>query len=614
MKSLYAERYHVDPVPTLQMSQESRLVTPRNKNHVNDANAVDDHDIEIKNGMIDDLSLSSRSSDSRPTPKIELAVPSPCVQDLLEIWTFFNVFLEVLILDSFTLDDFCDALIGQDNCELIDELFCSLLRVFSEARVLPGVTQKPIEQESDRPAGSTTGDLQNRSWDTVAQEHAWRGDFFQKQFSNDRYRGIILGLLDEWSREGSDFADTICNSSSTGSMDIEAIPDKFQQLSSENKINILKHLIEHIWRLPLIREYIEECMNHLTQLRKDRADTAKVRRLHSDAIYRLKLSRREQALASINPSEKPKAATIKNVDHGRKAQTLQPSDSSDLSEDDEMPHAIVSTTRSRASALSRVARVRADDEMSDTTDDYSRSVDREDSMARFSSHALSTEKDFEMAIAKHRRAVIRADDKIAKIEAEFRESDAQRLRKLGEDRFYNAYYWLEASGMPIFGLPNCSTSHAGFSTGRIFVQGPSQYRLEELRHRYSGRLSELEARRRKEEGSSTMLPDDQAWGYYDSPKELEGLLAWLNPKGEREFKLKSNIESRLENIVSGMENRMTYLAGGFVPERRSKRTHIADDLARYQCWRNTMARNMFGAPHSGERKVRGIAISKKRKR
>jgi len=52
------------------------------------------------------------------------------------------------------------------------------------------------------------------------------------------------------------------------------------------------------------------------------------------------------------------------------------------------------------------------------------------------------------------------------------------------------------------------------------------------------------SRKEREEGQ-TILYDECQWGYYDDQEGVEGLIAWLNPKGVREAKL-TNSSSRAE--------------------------------------------------------------------
>jgi hypothetical protein len=67
-----------------------------------------------------------------------------------------------------------------------------------------------------------------------------------------------------------------------------------------------------------------------------------------------------------------------------------------------------------------------------------------------------------------------------------------------------------------------------------------------------------------------VLYDECQWGYYDDVEGVEGLLAWLNPKGAREAKLRQAILSRKESMYKLMEARdkvpppATYGYGGNV--------------------------------------------------
>ena len=64
------------------------------------------------------------------------------------------------------------------------------------------------------------------------------------------------------------------------------------------------------------------------------------------------------------------------------------------------------------------------------------------------------------------------DEKIIEFTNDLRETDCQRSKCLGRDRFCNRYWWFERNGMPFGGVPNTSTAEYGYASGRIWVQGP----------------------------------------------------------------------------------------------------------------------------------------------
>src|SRR5690606_9261820 len=94
---------------------------------------------------IEDLDIPSKS-DMMPRPKLHFitdassALASKSITSelnesathaLLETWVFLNVYCEPFMLDSFTMDDYLDAILfrfDDVDCELFVEIHCSLLK------------------------------------------------------------------------------------------------------------------------------------------------------------------------------------------------------------------------------------------------------------------------------------------------------------------------------------------------------------------------------------------------------------------------------------------------------------------------------------------------------
>lgn len=63
----------------------------------------------------------------KPVFHFDKLYPSDLTEVSLEVWTFINVYKEVLVLDSFTYDDFIDALRYEGESDLLNEIHCALL-------------------------------------------------------------------------------------------------------------------------------------------------------------------------------------------------------------------------------------------------------------------------------------------------------------------------------------------------------------------------------------------------------------------------------------------------------------------------------------------------------
>ena len=114
-------------------------------------------------------------------------------------------------------------------------------------------------------------------------------------------------------------------------------------------------------------------------------------------------------------------------------------------------------------------------------------------------------------LAEHRRLdeeVNKLERRLEGIERQFRQLlGAIRVKPLGRDRFYNRIWWFDGMG---------STSLIGsggsvqYGTGRIFLQGPSEFDIEVLERREG----DVRARRLEEEGEDGMLGVGE-WAVYD---------------------------------------------------------------------------------------------------
>lgn len=115
------------------------------------------------------------------------------------------------------------------------------------------------------------------------------------------------------------------------------------------------------------------------------------------------------------------------------------------------------------------------------------------------------------AIAEHRRLdeeVNKLERRLEGIEREFRKLlGAVRVKALGRDRFYNRLWWFDGMGSAsLIG----SGGTVQYGTGRIFIQGPSEFDVEVIQRREE----DIRARRMSEEGEEGMLGVGE-WAVYD---------------------------------------------------------------------------------------------------
>jgi hypothetical protein len=215
------------------------------------------------------------------------------------------------------------------------------------------------------------------------------------------------------------------------------------------------------------------------------------------------------------------------------------------------------------------------------------------------------------------------EEQILDLNNDLRETDCQRTKCLGRDRFCNRYYWFERNGMPFGGVPRTSTAHYGYANARLWVQGadaderagfidlPAAEQAEYLAH---FGFTVLE-RQQREEGGTSLL-DPSQWGYFDTEDEVDALIGWLDERGVRERVLRKELLAWRDVIVECMDKLRTHRegeeerAGGDTPKTRvSTRTkmYVDMDATRWTClaWRNSMAIEELGVRHGDGVKRRG---------
>lgn len=205
------------------------------------------------------------------------------------------------------------------------------------------------------------------------------------------------------------------------------------------------------------------------------------------------------------------------------------------------------------------------------------------------------------------------EQKIDTVDNDLREADCSRTRCLGKDRFCNRYWWFERNAMPYAGMPNSSTSEAQYANGRLWVQGPDEMERagfidvsDAQRKEYQKEFQMTPAERKKiEEGTSVVSA--RHWGYYDDGESVGQLIDWLDARGNRELRLKKELQLCHDQIVKYMKCRQEYLdqvaeraESEDAPAKRvttRKKTYVDDRKHRCLRWRNTMALSENGHLH-----------------
>lgn len=241
-------------------------------------------------------------------------------------------------------------------------------------------------------------------------------------------------------------------------------------------------------------------------------------------------------------------------------------------------------------------------------------------------------------IEKTKEEIREAEDGIADCNNDLRETDCQRTKCLGRDRFCNRYYWFERNGMPFGGLPNTSTADYGYANGRIWIQGPDAMEREgfiELPPQEQQLYKELHGMtvldRKKEEEGPTHLNDATEWAYIDTPEALDQLIHWLDERGNREKPLRKELQLWRDVMVECMQKMRAHLDdveakkkgsvnGDGVPDTGTRvstrtKTYVDLDSTQWMClkWHNTQAEEHIGRLHSEgniKKQKKGVAAKK----
>ena len=253
------------------------------------------------------------------------------VGSLLETWNTLNVYCQVFTLDSFTFDDYLDALAENSDsflqCELLNEVHCAVLKKLvndvndrngqvqiqlpdqldsetssSDSSESEERTPTPEPEASKPPARSTrssllrseavelqqaTNDLtiaDTKTNQAMEMDHHirgvdWKTRLRKRDFEQGGWVIIIVGFLNQLARNPR-YTST-CNDllDKLAPLDkppiLETACEQYQALDINRRASILQIMCTKSLETKAIREYMEECSIQMTQHRKERNDKRK---------------------------------------------------------------------------------------------------------------------------------------------------------------------------------------------------------------------------------------------------------------------------------------------------------------------------------------------------
>ncbi|OJD18642.1 hypothetical protein AJ78_01338 [Emergomyces pasteurianus Ep9510] len=583
------------------------------------------------------------------------------VGPLLETWNTLNVYCEVLQLDSFTFDDFTEAmqLSSHDvTCELFVEIHCAVLKTLvNDEKDQDGAIQISLpalpdeeseveesgeeeEEESEEPEREQTPprrttrssyakaeaenlkrQLESRSRSGTAEvqvhraaemfgEYGWIDRLRKRDFKRGGWELVMVGLLHRMSYRPR--LQKSCDEILAHLAPLEREPtqvtaqEQYVTLDVNLRVKALQIICMLLLETKAIKNYLEECSNQMTEFRKEKIDYQRARKVCLEEIRRLH-EERKQLQPENPPSPVPELEELADV----KMSGLDDDSEAAGDTDDEDPHPGRSLRRGADRAAERKRRQEEERE-------------RKEQAAKVPKGS----KQYQRVLKKidEEKAKIKSyEEQIAVLDNDLREADCPRTRVLGKDRFWNRYYWFERNAMPYEGLPTSSTASANYANGRLWIQGPDDMEREgfidlpdEENEKYIQRFNMTVRQRKELEEGPTGVSNALEWGYFDDPESLDQLIRWLDSRGIREAKLRKELQLYRDSIAKYMRNRAEYIGNTAdgkkgaesdeeatetaAPTRMSTRTKSSGDgelSARYRClkWKNGTALRENGHLH-----------------
>ena len=518
---------------------------------------------------------------------------------LLETWTTLNAYCEVFQLDSFTLDDFVEAMqfsSTDSECELLTEIHCAVLKRLVNGEndqngsiqiSLPDFPQDDDEeedesQESSRiptpspepesPPRRTTRSSLNKQLDPprsrsataerkvhrageMFTEYTWLQRLRKRDFKNGGWQMILVGLLHHLSSKPTlrDTCDSIL--AFLAPLDADPVQDtvllQYTVMDVNLRVNALQIITMLTMETKAIKLYLEQCAAQMTEYRKEKIEYQRARKAHMEELRKLHEERKILAPEAKSPSPPPELKADENGD----IEMTNEIEDSEADSDDEDPLSGHSLRRGHDRAAERKRKREEEQDRKERAEAAKKT--------KGTREYLKTLK----RIEEEQQKIRDMEAKILEMDIKLRRTDKPRIRILGRDRFWNRYLWFERNAMPFEGTPESSTAYAGYSNGRLWVQGPDDMEREGFidvpppqQKAYSHNFGITPLTRKSQEEGFTSVFDAYQWGYIDDAEALDELIAWLDTRGIRETKLRKELLAQKDLIAKYMHNRADYLA------------------------------------------------------
>lgn len=459
---------------------------------------------------------------------------------LLESWNTLNVYCQIFKLDSFTFDDFVEALLlsSEDvDCELLIEAHCAALKILVSSEAdggkihiqLPDMDEDSDEEESGaeasappspspepepKPKGrATRSSLAKAEAEAIRVEpepvkeptpelkfshkaaemqveNGWVERLRKRDFKNGGWQCIIVGLLHQLSKRPNQFETCEVLLKELAPLNMDATPEtarlQYAKLDINLRIQVLQLICILTAETKAIRAYMEECSEQMTVYRKKKIDWQRKRKAWSVIAWIVSTF----IMLTWNSIE-----DLRLLNEDRKMQLPANMPQSPAHEATQAQEDV-----SMLDVTAAGAHDSTEDDIMDTDDGphqgrslrrgTDRVVDRkrkreseQEKREKAEAEAKLPKQSKEFTkllkdIQKKQEEIRGIEAEIATIDNDLREADCPRTRALGKDRYWCRYYWLERNGMPYGGLGTSSTADAKYANGRLWVQGPDDLERE----------------------------------------------------------------------------------------------------------------------------------------
>lgn len=275
----------------------------------------------------------SANGDSKDGGALHDAIEMDSVGLLLETWDTLNVYCEIFKLDSFTFDDFVEAMCvasEQVPVQLIEEVHCSVLKILVDSEADGGkvritlpeieeedsdeedeedaITAEPTPEPEPKPTGRATRsslakleaerlaaeaaaaekeseeveDEDRHRAEELLEDYDWIEHLRKRDFTNGGWERILVGLLHQLSKDErqQDICERLLKLLVPADVEPsqDTVAQKYAELDVNSRVQILQILCMLTTETKAVRGYMEDCSETMTKYRKDKIEWQRQRK------------------------------------------------------------------------------------------------------------------------------------------------------------------------------------------------------------------------------------------------------------------------------------------------------------------------------------------------